>query len=74
MYFDYEKEYCNLCSDVIDNGEHYDYDGYCKSCFKEYIRECEDCGELFHEEYMINDRCENCYDTYRDEMNDEYYI
>lgn len=71
MYFDNEKKYCSLCSDVVDSTEYYENEGFCKSCFEQYIEECEDCGELFHEEYMICGRCENCYDLYRDEMHEE---
>ena len=70
MYFDSEKEYCILCSDVIDSSTYHNNEGYCNNCF-EQLEECEDCGELFHQEYMICGRCENCYNLYRDEMYEE---
>ena len=73
MYFNYEKDYCKICSDVVDTDTYLSNEGLCNECFK-YTETCEECGELFHLEYMVNNMCENCYDNYRDELEEEYYI
>lgn len=45
---------------------------------EDYIKEkrwimkenCIDCGDPFPTDEIINGRCENCFDNYRDEMKD----
>lgn len=41
---------------------------------KLYDDECIDCGDIFHKNELINGRCPNCYDIYRDELceDDDY--
>lgn len=68
MYFNDEKEYCILCSDVIDAETYYTNEGYCDTCCLG-IETCEDCGDHFHRDELIDGICEDCHDIYRDELN-----
>jgi hypothetical protein len=73
VYFDNEKEYCNLCSDVVDSETYLENEGFCDDC-KKCAETCDECGDYFHIGEMINHMCENCYDLYRDELHEEDYF
>lgn len=65
-----ERKHCTCCGNELEEVYIYTHDGepLCENCYQEHYFTCEDCGEVYHTDYLYwadgGNRaiCEDCFD------------